>query len=439
MAREGESRPALRRALGWPSITAYGLGAILGAGIYSVIGAAAGLVGDAMWLAFMASAVVALITALSYAELGTMFPRAGAEFLYVQHALPRPRLIAFGVGTMMASSAAATAATVSIAFGGYLAAIVDVPGQLVAPMLIAVLMVVALIGVKESTWMVAAFTCVEAAGLVIVIVVGATHPRFGAAFAAVPSTNVFAGAALVFFSYLGFENIANLAEETRHPERNLPRAVLLSVLIATLLYVLVAVSVVALLPADELARSHAPLADAVRAWSPRLAGALGGIALFATANTAMASIVSGSRIFYAMARAGELPPALTRVSSRGHTPWAATLLITGMALLLVPLGSVAVVASLSSFASLVAFAAVNVALVRLRTRMPDLPRAFRVPLAIGRIPVLPVVGAISAMFLVSQLTLDVLYAGLLLVIVSVCAYAFLRLVRRGTDRARRDD
>lgn len=106
----------LQRALGWPAIAAYGLGAILGAGIYSVIGAAAGLVGEAMWIAFAVSALVALITALSYAELAPMYPRAGAEFVYLQQALPRHRLLAFTVGAMMAASCAATSATVSIAF-----------------------------------------------------------------------------------------------------------------------------------------------------------------------------------------------------------------------------------------------------------------------------------------------------------------------------------
>lgn len=329
----------------------------------------------------------------------------------------------------MAASTAATAATVSIAFGGYLEAIVDVRAQFIAPLLIVGLTMVALVGVKESTWMVVAFTCIEAAGLVVVIVVGATSPRFGDAFLAVPHANVFAGAALVFFAYLGFESIANLAEETRHPERNLPRAILVSLGVATLLYILVAVSAVALLPADELARSDAPLADAVRARFPSLAGALGGIALFATANTAMAAIVSGSRTLYAMARERELPPLFARISQR-KTPWTATLLVAAVSLMLLPLGSVALVASVSSFASLLAFAGVNVALAILRVRAPDHPRAFRVPLSIGRVPVLPIVGALSALFLVTQLANDVIIAGAVAVAVIATAYVIARLAQR---------
>ena len=430
MASDEQPGSTLRRALGWPAVAAYGLGAILGAGIYSVIGAAAAVAGEGMWLAFASSAVVALITALSYAELATMFPRAGAEFLYVRHALPRRRALPFTVGAMMAVAAAATSATVSLAFGGYLAAIVNAPSQLAAPLLIVVLTLVALLGVKEATWMVAVFTCIETAGLIIVIVVGATHPGFGAAFVAVPDANVFAGAALVFFSYLGFENIANLAEETRQPERNLPRAILVSLAISTLLYVLVAVSAVALLPVDELARTQAPLADAVRHRSPALAGALGGIALFATANTAMAAIVSGSRIVYAMARAGELPAILARVSRRRSIPTAATVLVALAALLLLPLGTVAVVASVSSFASLLAFTAVNTALVILRMRDPGHPRPFRVPLSIRRVPLLPIAGAGSALFLVVQLPPDVLAAGCVLVLCVIAVYVLVRLTRR---------
>lgn len=412
----------LRRALGWPAVAAYGLGAILGAGIYSVIGAAAGLAGDGMWLAFVASALVALLTALSYAELATMFPRAGAEFVYVQHALARPRVLAFTVGTMMAASAAATSATVAVAFGGYLSAMVSAPAPLMAPLLLLVLSGVAIAGVRESAWMVAVFTCIEAAGLVVVIVVGATSERFAEAFSATPTPAIFAGAALVFFSYLGFENIANLAEETRRPERSLPRAILVSVAVATVLYVLVAVAAVALMPASELAQSDAPLADAVRMRSTPLAGALGGIALFATANTAMAAIVSGSRILYAMARAGELPKAIARVSRERRTPWVATLVITATALALLPLGKVAVIASLSSFAALLAFAAVNASLVILRFRAPNQKRPFRVPLAIGRLPLLPLFAAVATMLLVTQLEARVLGYGTVLVVGVVVAH-----------------
>jgi APA family basic amino acid/polyamine antiporter len=416
----------LRRTLGWPSLTAYGVGAILGAGIYSVIGAAAGRVGAGMWIAFAIAAIVALITALSYAELATMFPRAGAEFVYVRRALPHHGAFAFTAGTMMAAAAAATVATVSIAFNGYLSSFLDAPSVVVAPLLVVFLASVAIVGIRESTWMVAVFTCIEAAGLVVVVVLGATSERFGAAVLAAPTSHLLSGAALVFFSYLGFENIVNLAEETKDPERNLPRAILLSLGFSTALYILVAIAAVALLPAAELARSDAPLADAVRGRSPSLAGALGGVALFATANTAMAAIMSGSRILYAMADAGELPGVLSSVLKRRRTPWLATIAIAMLALALLPLGSVAVVASISSFACLLAFAVVNASVIILRLREPRRARPFRVPLSLGRLPILPLLGALSALLLASQLDRVSIACGAGLIVVSLGGYALMR-------------
>ncbi|MBL9014881.1 MAG: amino acid permease [Myxococcales bacterium] len=424
-----ERATSLPRTLGWASVAAYGLGAILGAGVYSVIGAAAGRVGDGMWLAFLISAVVALITALAYAELATMFPRAGGEFLYVQRAMPEGRILSFTVGAMMAVAAAATAATVAIAFGGYLSALASIPTGVAAPLLVAILAGVAIIGVRESTTMVALFTCIEAGGLVLVIVLGATSERFGEALAAVPTDGLLSGAALVFFAYLGFENIVNLAEETREPERNLPRAILASVGGATLLYLLVALAVVALIPAGDLARSDAPLADAVGTRSSALSGALGGIALFATANTAMAALISGSRILYAMAREGRLPAALARVGVARRTPWVATLAVAGTALALVPLGDVAIVAGLTSFASLLAFAAVNASVVVLRVRAASTPRPFHVPWAVGRVPVLSLLGAVLALVLVTQLDTHVLVAGAVLLALLVGA-SLLPVTRR---------
>jgi APA family basic amino acid/polyamine antiporter len=415
----------LRRTLGWPSLAAYGLGAILGAGIYSVIGAAASQVGEGMWLAFAASSLVAFVTALSYAELATMYPRAGAEFIYIRHALPNHGAVAFTAGIMMAASAAATAATVSIAFAGYSNAYLAAPMAVLAPCLLVVLTAVAIAGVKESAWMVAIFTCVEVAGLVVVIALGATSDRFGAALAATPTANVLPGAALVFFSYLGFENIANLAEESKRPERSLPRAILVSLVVATLLYVLVALAAVALLPVEELARSDAPLADAVRGRSAIASAALGGIALFATANTAMAAIISGSRILYAMAGAHELPEKLSSVLPRRRTPWVATLVVAAVAIALLPLGNVATVASLSSFASLLAFAAVNASVIVLRFRDRTIRRPFRVPGSVAGVPLVPLFGTVSALLLVTQLASVAVVGGLALIAAALGCYALL--------------
>lgn len=274
----------------------------------------------------------------------------------------------------------------------------------------------------------AIFTVVEAGGLVLVVAVGATVDGFGEALATPPSWALLGGASLVFFSFLGFENIANLAEEAKRPERDLPRAILLSLGIATVLYVLVALAAVALLGPEELAKSDAPLAAAVAKKSPRLAGALGGVALFATANTALASILSGSRLLYGIAKGGDLPGPVAAILPRRKTPWVATLVIAVAAAALVPLGKVEVVASVSSFAALLAFASVNVALIVLRFREPDRERPFRVPFAVGRLAVLPALGALSSLVLLVQLEKTALVGGAVLLAATLAAY--LIFVRR---------
>jgi APA family basic amino acid/polyamine antiporter len=405
----------LARALGLAGLTFYGVGMILGAGIYSVLGVAAGHAGDALWLCFLASGLVALLTAFSYAELATALPRASAEYSYLRRALPRWPSAAIVTGLLVALSGACTAATVSIAFAGYLRSFVDLPAHVVALGLLGVVTALNVVGVKESGWVNVVFTLLEGSGLVLFAVLGATHERFGDALAAAPTLGIASGAALVFFSFLGFENIANLAEEAKNPKRDLPRAIFLSVGIAVMLYVVVALAAVALLSPAELATSDAPLANAAERHSPRLAGALGGIALFATANTALISILVSSRVVFGIAREKELPAPLARLLPKRKTPWLATLLVAGVSASLVPFGKVGVVASLSSFASLVAFAAVNVALILLRYREPKKSRPFHVPLAIGKFPILPALGALLTLAVATQLESTALVGGTIVV------------------------
>jgi amino acid transporter len=386
----------LRRTLGVAGLTFYGVGMIVGAGVYSVVGAAAGLAGEAMWLSFLAGSVVALLTALSYAELSTLFPRAGAEYVYVREALPRVRYPAFLLGVVLAFAAAGTAATVSLAFAGYLSALLPLPRPLVACVLIALLTAVNVAGLHVSSRINVVFTLLEVGGLVAFAALGAAQPGFGDALAPEDLGGVAAAAALLFFAYLGFEDVVNLAEETRRPEKDLPRAVFVSVGITTVLYVAVALAAVALVDPGLLAHDPAPLATAAAEGSPLLARVLGFVALFATANTALIALLTGSRMVFGMADNGDLPPLLGRVRARAHVPWTASIAVALLAGGLVPVGGVSAVASLASFAALLAFVAVNACVVVLRWRRPDERRPFRVPGAVGRVPVLPVLGVLSA-------------------------------------------
>ena len=398
----------LKRVLGLPLLTFYGVGIILGAGIYSVIGVAAGRAGGALWVSFLISAVIAGLTGLSYAELATMYPRAGAEFTFLQRAFPKVPQIALVTGLLVAISGAATTSTVALAFSGYLRSFVAVPVVVGVGVLLVVVTLVNVLGVKEAAWVNVIFTLLEVGGLVLFIALGFSSEHRAPSTPSSPA-GVISAAALVFFAYLGFENIANLAEEAKRPERDLPRAIFLSLTIATLLYVLVALAATWLQSPVQLAASEAPLVDASSGSSNTVARILGGMALFATANTALAAMLSASRVLFSISRSGELPVALSRILPKRKTPW---------------------VASFSSFASLLAFALMNGALIVLRYRERDVRRPFRVPLSVCGLPVLPALGVIATIAVGTQLEPTALVSGG----IAVALFAAYSLWRRHLSR-----
>jgi amino acid transporter len=413
----------LKPVLGPVQLIFYSVGVIVGAGVYSVIGTAAGFAQDHLWLSFAVSAGVAVLTAISYAEMTTSFPHAGAEYVYIRKAWPEADWLAFGVGLVILIGGAATAATVAVAFGGYLRIFVDLPPTVSALMLLAACTAFNIWGLRESSWVNILFTSIEILGLVLVIAAAWTSEKIGPPAAADAQPAVMAAAALLFFVYLGFEEVANLAEEVHRPARDLPLALLASVGITTALYILVALAVVGLAPPAELAASEAPLAMAIeRAW-PGAARWLAAIALFATANTVLITIIAASRVAFSMGRDKEIPETFATLLPARGTPWIAALLLFVMAAVLVPLGSVKILAEMSSFAALVAFLAVNLVLIVLRYRQPHRHRPFRVPLAIGRLPVLPVLAIASILVLLVHFEWRIYIAGALALAASGLAFA----------------
>jgi amino acid transporter len=408
----------LKPVLGPVQLLFYGVGVIVGAGVYSVIGTTAGLAGEGLWLSFLIAALAAVLTSFSYAEMATMFPAAGAEYVYIQKAVPRQLWASFGVGFIILVGGAATATTVAVAFAGYLKIFVDVPEILSATILLALCTGLNLWGLRESSWANIVFTLIEVGGLVLVIVVGLRVEGFGDALFVPPHAGVLSGAALIFFVYLGFEEIANLAEESHNPGRDLPLALFLSIIGTTALYVLVALAVTALASPEEMAASGAPLASAVAKVWPQAAGVLSGIALFATANTVLITLIAASRLAFSMGRDGGLPAAAARLLPIRKTPWVGAVLAFAMSVVLLPIGQLALLAGLSSFASILAFAAVNVALIALRYRLPNEHRPFRIPLAIGRLPILPVMAIGALGILMTQFERKVYLAGAIMLVVT---------------------
>ena len=391
----------LKRTLGLPALLFFGVGVIVGAGIYSVIGAAAGEAGDGLWLSFLLAAIPAGLTALNYAELVAMMPRVGAEYAFLREAFPRRAWLPFGAGFVVVLTNATTAATVSLAFAGYLEQLVDVPVWLGALALLASCTVVNVIGIRESAWVAALFTLVELAGLALVVGAGLASGRFAHGVLQPVHAGVFTGAALIFFVYTGFEGIVNLAEETKAPERDLPRALLWSGAITLTAYLLVAVSVLALATPAALAASDSPLSTAL-AGHPRLAAAIAVIALFSTSNTALVTMIVASRMLLGMARAGDMPGALAHVGARRRAPIRAALVVLAAAAALIPVGKVAIAGSVSSLSTLLSFTAVGAAVIALRLREPARPRPFRVPWSVRGVPVPSVVAIVAVAALATQ-------------------------------------
>ncbi|MCA9637139.1 MAG: amino acid permease, partial [Myxococcales bacterium] len=330
----------LERSLGLGSLTASGVGVMIGAGIYVLIGEIIGLVGGGAWLAFVAAALAALPTGLAYAELASRYPRAAGEAVFVDRAFGRP-LLTFIVGFVVLSSGVTSVAAVSHGFAAYLGDLIGDPlglGALAAPLAI-VLFLVALSalnhrGIAASTRLNTICTVASVAGLVILIAagiprwgsvdlwtIGAVADGTGAGVEQGSLAVILGGAALAFYAFVGFEDLCNVAEEVQAPSRTIPRAILLSMAIAAVVYVGVAITAVSAVPAAELASSPVPL---VRVWERLLPGLssawLALVALFATTNTALVNLIMGSRVLFGMGRDGWIPALFARVDRRRATP-----------------------------------------------------------------------------------------------------------------------
>ena len=430
------SERRLKRSLGLLETTLAGVGIILGAGVYALIGAVADKAGDGIWLSFVIAAVVAAVIGLCYAELASMFPHSGADHEYTRQALgARP---AFVVGWLMVIGNIIGAATVALGFGGYLGTFVDVDPTVAAVVALGVAMVIAFAGVEETIKVMVLGTLVEVGGLVMIIAIGVPH--FSADYLTSfdnGAAGVLHGAALVMFAYIGFSEIATLAEETENPTRTVPLAMVLSIGITTLLYIMVAIAAVSVLGASALAASAAPLADVARdELGESASDVVAIIALFSTANTMLLLLVAASRMIYGMASTEALPRFLGWVHPRVQTPVRAIAMSMLLASAFALTGELAFVAGVTNFAVYVAFAAVCVSLAVLRYKQPDLPRPFRVPLSLGRMPLLPIAGLALVAMQTANLSPDVLALGAALFISGVVAMQALSLWRpKGTARA----
>lgn len=421
--RHIDSGHDLRRSVTLLQAILYGTGLILGAGIYVLIGDVAAIAGNAIWISFLLAAVIASLTGLSYAELSSIFPKSAAEYVYVKEGFGNNFLALF-IGGLTIFVAITSAATVAIGFSGYMAILIpEFQAIFYAIGLVLVLSFLNYFGIRESIWVNTIFTLVEVSGLLIIIAVAfsmgsVTETNYfempSKAYSSQTAifSTILASIVLVFFAYYGFENISNISEETKNPTKTIPKALLFSVLITTTIYILVAVSVVGLVDWKELSNSNAPLALAAsKALGSNGTIVLAILALFATTNTVLMMLISGSRIIFGIAKYDDaIPGILAEVHRSRKTPWLATIFTTAFTLVTIILysGKLSEIASVSVFSILVVFAFVNLSVIMLRLRRPGLKRPFMSPLSVKKLPVLPVLGLVMAIVTIIHLNTHVL-------------------------------
>lgn len=404
----------LKRSLTVLEVTLMGIGCILGAGVYIIIGEAAGLSGNSLWLSFIFAAIVAIITGLSYAELSSRFPYAGAEYVYVENSFGQTP--AWLIGWLILAGSIIGGTAVTIGFSNYFSAIFGTPILITSIIVLFIIGIILIAGVQETATITIIFTLIEAAGLIIIIFIGI--PYFG-------SVNYFEltkgisglidASILIFFSYIGFEGISRLAEETKDPKRNIPRAIIYSIIIVTIIYALVGIAAVSIVGWQELAASKAPLAlIAEKVFGENSFIILSVIALFATFNTALFVLLSGSRFVYGMAERKALPSMFLLVSKKLKTPWVAIIGIVVASMLFLYIEDLTTVANLTNFAVISVFIVVNASVIYYRYKKP-FHEGFRTPISIGKFPVMPFIGILLSFFMIINLSIIILLLGIILI------------------------
>jgi len=415
-------QPSLKRTLGLFEITTYGVGVIVGAGIYALIGTIAGASGNAIWLSFTISSFLAVFTGLSYAELASMFPRNSAEYMYIE-ASTGNKYLGFITTWFVLAMLIITASTVAIGFGNYFSALLFRGNWnfcfyfLNLPVFFALLSILIFtfmnyMGIKLSSRFNIPATLLEVFGLLVIVIgVGYLMSKGDLSIPDYTETangfkGVMHGAILAFFAFTGFGSIAKMSEEVKNAERNIPLAILISIAITTILYVLVALASVAAIPWRELGVNPEPIAAIAGEINPSLRVALSVIALFSTGNTILISLISSSRMLYGVAVESVLPTILSKIHSKRRSPHY-SILVTGiLAGVLVFIKDLKTIAEVSNLWIFIVYFFVNLSLILFRYKKEDgmsQSSKFKSPLYIGRIPVHSAIGCVFSVGMILYL------------------------------------
>lgn len=435
-----ESGHELKRAVTSWQLTAMGVGAIIGTGIFVVIGEGASLAGPAVILSFALAALACVFSALSYAELASSIPVSGSAYTYSYATLGE--IVAWIIGWDLILEYGVSVAAVAVGWGGNLNeflgnafgytlpdAIAKSPsdgGVFNLPSVIITLIIMWLLvrGVRESAQANLVMVIIKIVVLIFFIIAAVTAINTAnfRPFAPTGFDGVVSAAAVIFFAYIGFDAVSTGSEEAKDPKKDLPLAIIGSLVIATIFYILVSIGAIGLLPADQLAGSDAPLAHALdvgagMSWAAAIL-ALG--AIIAITSVMLVIFYGQTRIFFAMCRDGLLPERLADLHPRYGTPAKLTIglgILIAILAALVPLNEIV---KLVNIGTLFAFILVNVGVIVLRYTRPEMPRPFRVPLS----PVLPILGIAFAIFLMTDLPLSTWIRFVIWLVIGMLIYVF---------------
>jgi len=378
--------PKLRRRLNLTLIMLYGLGTTVGGGIYVLVGTVAGRAGLYAPFSFIVAALMVAFTALSFGELSSRFPKSAGEAVYVKEGFGIPAL-AIVVGYLVIFNGVVSAAALSDGFVGYFQTFLAVPDWLAIVAVIALIGILACWGIGESVIIASLITVIEIGGLALIIWVGRD------AFAALPAmadqmippleapiwAGIFAGSFLAFYAFIGFEDMVNVAEEVKNPERILPRAIILTLALTTVIYVLTIIVVVLSAPIDELAASAAPLTLVYESKTGQSGQLISLISILAVLNGALIQIIMASRVLYGMAAQGWSNAAFARINPVTRTPVAATLSVVGGAVILALLFEIDILAQSTSLIILIIAVLTNLALFRIKLKDPTVRSGLNLP------------------------------------------------------------
>ena len=403
----------LQKRLRLLEATMAGVGFILGAGIYVLIGAVASYTGPAIWLSFVLAGFAALTSGLSYAELSSMYPTAESEYIYAKEGLGKKYGFFAYISVILALTIGISG--VSLGFASYFAELTGISNlTIIAITIIILFSLLNWYSIKHAARVTFISTIISIIGLLSIVAIALFSGQTQSPnYFEMPQglIGIIQGASLIFFAYLGFEGIVKIADETKNARKNIPKAIILAIIISTIVYIAVAIAAVTVLPWQDLASSSAPLADVAAAVLGNKAFTiLAIIALFSTANTILMGILSSSRGFYGLGQIFKKFKTLSKIGKR-NTPTKAIIITALIAMTFLIFDDISTIVGFTNFLIFATFIIINAAAINLRYKKPNERRKFKMPLNAGKLPIFSVLGILVSLLLLFNLQLLHIISG----------------------------